>query len=437
MTKLAYTIIIFGSSTLWGVVNGWLLYFYLPPGASPLIPLASYSLIILVSKAINIAIGLPIGYISDHTSSSWGRRLPYIIGGAILMPVLFVLLWTPPHDKGPTLTFLYLFLVLVAFNLAFQVHLIPYDSLLPELVVGEKERVTISTWKAGFLLGGSILAGFTGPLISSMGYVRSMWTFAIVVAPILILPGFFLRKQVNLKYQAIRQTSFLTSLKATFRNRNFQVFASAWIPLWTASILIIQTMPFIVTEVCRLTEAQAAYFYLSGIAITLIAFPFINRLSERYSIKAVYRSSLLAGAISLPSLMLIGDWIPVPLLAQGIVWVVLQGASLAGTQILPNAIIAEIIDNDEQLTKQRREGSFYSVWGVLNQVSSGLATAIVPLFLLVGRSKFDPQGPLGVRLLGLFGGFLLLISFWGFHQYKPEKSEGEQTKSLSVKVGEL
>ncbi len=423
MKWLAYTIITLGSSTLWGVVSGWLIYFYLPPGEPPIVPLAVYSIVILVSKVVNIVIGLPIGYLSDHTNSSWGRRLPYVIGGAILLPVLFVLLWTPPHAGASTSVPVYLFLVLIAFNLVYEVHQVPYESLLPELAVGEKDRVAISSWKTGFLLGGNILAGFTGPLIGSLGYVQTMWIFAIVAAPILILPGFFLRKRIDLSYQTTRQISFINSLKATFSNRNFQIFALSWGLVWTGATLVLETLPYIVTEVCRLQEADAVYFYLPAIGITLLAFPFINQLSERYGMKTIYRGSLLAGAITLPTLMLIGDWMPVPLLAQGILWVVLQSASLAGAQILPGAMVAEITDYDEHLTGQRREGSFYSVWGLLNQASSGLGLAIIPLFLLLGRSKLDPQGPLGVRLLGLFGGLLLLVSFWVFHFYKLDKSK--------------
>jgi Na+/melibiose symporter-like transporter len=110
--------------------------------------------------------------------------------------------------------------------------------------------------------------------------------------------------------------------------------------MWTAATLVLETLPFVVTEVCQLKESDTVYFYLPAIAITLVAFPFITRLSERYGMKAIYRGSLLAGAISLPGLMLIGDGIPIPLLAQGIIWVVLQSASLAGAQILPSAMIA-------------------------------------------------------------------------------------------------
>jgi len=423
MTWFAYTVISLGSSIFWGVASGWLIYYYLPPGAPPLVPLALYSIVILVSKFVNIVVGMPVGYLSDHTNSKWGRRLPYVIGGASLLPVLFILLWTPPIDGGSTSTAIYLFIILVAFNLAYEIHQVPYESLLPELAVGEKERVAISSWKMGFLLAGNILAGFAGPLIDKYGYIHTMWIFAIIAAPLLILPGFFLRKRVNLSYQPPeRKITFIESLKVTFGTKNFQIFSIAWVLFYTASTLVIETLPYIVTQVCRLEEADAVYFYLPAIFVTLLAFPLVNNLSARYGMKSVYRGSLLIGALCLPLLMLIGPWIPIPLIAQGIIWIVLQSAGLAGAQILPSAMLAEITDNDHHMTGQRREGSYYSVWGLLNQASSGFALAVIPLFLLLGRSKLDPQGPLGIRLLGMLGGLLLFAAFAVLGKYKLDKA---------------
>jgi len=425
MTWLAYTIITLGSSTLWGIVSGWLLYFYLPPGYHPLVPLAFYSIVILVSKAVNIFLGLPIGHLSDRTDSSWGRRLPYIIGGAFCLPIFFLLLWMPPDTAASNSNLIYLAVVLVGFNLAYEIHQIPYESLLPELAAGEKERVRISGWKTGFLLGGNILAGFAGPLIGSLGYTSTMWIFALGVTPILILPGFFLRKRMDVSTRPVRQISFASGLKVTFGNRGFMSFIVSWGLMWTATTLILETLPFIVTEVCKLSEADTVYFYIPAIGVTLLAFPFITRLSARYGANKVFSGSLLASALTLPILMAIGKSIPLALKTQGIVWMVLQSASLAGAQILPSAMLAEIADADERLTGQRREGSYYSVWGLANQVSSGVATAAIPIFLLLGRGQFEPQGPLGVRLLGLAGGLLLFASFWIFSRSGLKKNEPE------------
>jgi GPH family glycoside/pentoside/hexuronide:cation symporter len=430
MIRLAYTIITLGSATLWGLVGGWLLYFYVNSHAQPLVSLALYGLVMLGSKTINIIIALWVGYASDRTHAHWGRRLPYIIGGGVFLPVLFYFLWRPPYENNPAGNLLYLLIALIAFGAVYQIHQVPYEALLPELAVTEKERVGISTWRTGFLLGGNLLAGAAGPLISRWGYADSMGVFAAVAAPIIILPGFFLRRHVNQEAKPVQKIPFTAGLKTTFANTSFQVFILSWGLMWIASTFIISLIPFIVTEICGLDTSYTIYFYLSAIIATFAALPLVNRLSKRYGIKTVYQGSLLAGGISLPLLMLIGEWFPISLFAQGILWIILQGVSLAGVQVLPSSMVAEITDHDQVIMGHRREGSFYSVWGLFNQVSAGLAHAIIPLFLLLGHARTDPDGPLGVRLLGLMGGILLITSFWVFRGYHPKAARGHVLNRL-------
>ena len=50
-----------------------------------------------------------MGYISDNTRTKWGRRRPYIFGGAILAGIIFALMWQLPSGyidiaaKTPTI----------------------------------------------------------------------------------------------------------------------------------------------------------------------------------------------------------------------------------------------------------------------------------------------------------------------------------------------
>jgi hypothetical protein len=46
---------------------------------------------------------------------------------------------------------------------------------------------------------------------------------------------------------------------------------------------------------------------------------------------------------------------------------------------LPPAFAAEITDYDEQLTGQRREGAYYSTWGLLDQLINNAALVLLPL----------------------------------------------------------
>ena len=75
--------------------------------------------------------------------------------------------------------------------------------------------------------------------------------------------------------------------------------------------------------------------------------------------------------------------------------------------------LAEITANDPG-----QQGPLYAFGNLVDQLSSGLALALIPLFLLLGRSTAEPFGPLGVRLLAPAAGIFLLAAFFTFEQYK-------------------
>jgi GPH family glycoside/pentoside/hexuronide:cation symporter len=183
-----------------------------------------------------------------------------------------------------------------------------------------------------------------------------------------------------------------------------------------SATFVLETIPYIATEICRGSEAETVYFYIAPIIVSLICFPVVTWLSNRYGKRIIFLSSLWLGALVLPGLFFISDSIPVPLLWQGVIWICLEAIALSGAQVLPSAIAAEITDEDAKATGQRREGSYYSTLGLLDQASSGAASALIPLFLLLGRSHSDTYGPLGVRLLGLVGGVILFIAFLVFRK---------------------
>jgi len=85
--------------------------------------------------------------------------------------------------------------------------------------------------------------------------------------------------------------------------------------------------------------------------------------------------------------------------------------------VLSSAFIAEITDHDEEETGQRREGVYFAVMKVFDQLFSGIALLLLPVILLLGRSRSLPQGPLGVRATGVAAGLLMLLGFFVFTRY--------------------
>ena len=416
---IAFSLIMLGTTIAWSVNDGWLLYFYLPPegkGVS-LVPLAFYGIAILIARVVNAIVTPPIGYWSDNLRSKWGRRLPFMFTASLPLVISFFLLWMPPIQGESMTNLIYLGVILVFFNVAQNLVTIPLGSLLPELAEADRHRVRLTAWSASFQLIGVIMAGIAGLLIGRFGYVSMALIYAVVILPFLYLPFLVLREKPERQIEAAQRMGFLQSIWATITNRAFLMLTATGICFWTATTFLMQSIPYIVTEICQQDISATTYFYMVAVLPLLACYPLVNWLSARYGKWKVFSGSLLASAIVLPGLMLIGPWLPLPLLAQGLIWITLQAIAMSGVTMLPQAFAAEITDYDETLTGQRREGAYYSSWSLLGQIISGVAALALSLLFLLGRSQTDLHGPLGVRLTGLIGGALMFAAFLLFFKY--------------------
>jgi Na+/melibiose symporter-like transporter len=416
---VSYSLITLGSTVIWSVLSGWLLYFYLPPEGEgvALVPAALYGGVMFVTRVANAAMAPPIGHLSDRTRSRWGRRLPYMFASALPMLVFFVLLWTPPVPGYSIWNLVYVTLMLLIYNIAYGFNQITHTALLPEIAVTDRGRVRLSAWSASFFLLGMILGGLAGVLIERTGYATTALIYAAATLPFFYLPFLVLREPQARVIPAAERLNFRESVAAMLRNRSFLVMTATGIFYWGVTTLIQSVIPFIVTEICLLTKTDTLYFYLPALLASLACYPVVTRLANKFGKWAVFAGSLLASAVVLPGLMLVGDWLPASLQAQGMIWITLQSVAMAGVTMLPPAFGAEIADYDETLTGQRREGTYYATWGLLDQVINGVTAAALPLLLLLGRSRSDPHGPLGVRSVGLVGGVLMLVAFMIFLRY--------------------
>jgi len=416
---ISFSLIMLGTTIAWSVNDGWLLYFYLPPEGQgvTLVPLAFYGAVILIARIMNAIVTPPIGYWSDNLHSKWGRRIPFMFVASLPLVIAFFLLWVPPVQGESMTNLIYLGGVLVLFNVAQNLVVIPLGSLLPELAETDRHRVRLTAWSASFQLLGVIFAGTAGLIISRFEYVMMALIFAGVILPFLYLPFFVLREKPGRQIKAEQRMGFLESIRITITNRAFLMLTATGICFWTATTFLMQSIPYIVTEICQQDISTTTYFYIVAVLPLLACYPLINWLSARYGKWVVFSGSLLASALVLPGLMLIGPWLPVSLLAQGLTWIALQAIAMSGVTMLPQAFAAEITDYDETLTGQRREGAYYSAWSLLGQVISGVAALVLSLLFLLGRSQADVNGPLGVRLTGLIGGILMFAAFLLFFKY--------------------
>lgn len=427
---LGYALITLGSTAIWSVLNGWLLYFYLPPDNSgpALVPVALYGGTMLAVRAANALLAPPIGYLSDRTRGRWGRRLPYMAASALPMLVLFALLWNPPVGSASLWNLVYLAAILLLYNLTTTFNQIPYTALLPEIAVTESHRVRMSAWTSSSFMLGAVLGGLAGPLIGRLGYAGTARVYAVACLPLFYLPFLVLREHPRALQTSRPALTFREAIALVLRNHAFQVMTLTGIFYWGVTAAMQAVIPYIVTEICLRSVGETFDFYIPALITSLLCYPLVMWLANRFGKWRVFALSLLLSALVLPGLMWIGPWFPMPLKSQGLIWITLQAVAMSGVTMLPATFGAEITDYDAELTGERREGTYYAAWGLIDQVVQGLAAAALPLILLLGRSHTDPRGPLGVRAVGVVGGLAMFIAFLIFLRYPfrgGSRAEGE------------
>ena len=84
-----------------------------------------------------------LGYISDHTTSKWGRRRPYIFCGAIAAGIIFALLWQLPEGKSEEYYFWFFLIGSFIFYLAYTMFATPWAALGYELTPDYHDRTRL------------------------------------------------------------------------------------------------------------------------------------------------------------------------------------------------------------------------------------------------------------------------------------------------------
>src|SRR2546423_54564 len=111
----------------------WPLYYSAPRGDAhlpPLLPSLTVGALFTVGGILSGLDDAIVGWLSDRTRSRWGRRIPYIVVGAPLWSIFFLLIFVPPASAGHAATAVYFFLVFQALSLAGSIVVGPYEALL-------------------------------------------------------------------------------------------------------------------------------------------------------------------------------------------------------------------------------------------------------------------------------------------------------------------
>lgn len=144
--------------------------------------------LMLVTKIIDAITDPIMGFIADQTRTKGGRYRPYLIYGSPVLGVLIYLLFSAP-ELSPAMKIVFIYVVYIAYSLAFTVVGIPFTSLVPVLAKDSTERTMVVSWKNVMIqVGRLFITSFALPIVEAFGGGTIGWgRFGALVGAIITL----------------------------------------------------------------------------------------------------------------------------------------------------------------------------------------------------------------------------------------------------------
>jgi glycoside/pentoside/hexuronide:cation symporter, GPH family len=367
-----------------------------------------------------------IAQFSDRSKHPKGRRIP-IMKWAILPSLLFCfLVFYPVNGTESTTNVVWLALMLIGFYVASTTYIIPYNALLPELAGTSEAKVRLATWQSvGYVFGIGIASNafnltdvFMDVMhISRLGALQwTVFCFAALAALFMYIPVL----AINEKQWCEGKPSAIPMKKAlrqTLTNRNFLLFIVADFSYFIAVTIITSGLVFFVTILLRLPESIGNKLMITMVLVSFLFYPIVNILARKVGKKIVVLFSLGLLSLIFLGVYSLGKWNLDPKV-QIFGLIAFAAIPLASLNILPNALLAEIIRKDSEDTGENKEAIYFAVRYFFVKIAQTIGIALFSMFLLYGK---EVGNDFGIRMNGLLGFGLCVLAtviFLAFNEKK-------------------
>ena len=375
-----------------------------------------------------------VGSWSDNFRSSWGRRHPLLILGAIPSTLLFFALFAPLSHLSELGIFTWLLVVSILLRTAMTIYFVPYTAMGAELSTDYDQRTIIA--KARITIGW--IAGMALPAIAYSFFFKSQdgidgrlladnyWNFGILSALIAGLTAAICiigTRSVIPKLplgdvsKIFNWSDPYDDLKTIMINRNFRISIGSNLAFGMTTGVYATLSLYLSTFFWELSTAQLAGLVVPTAIATFIAFIALGNLSSRFDKPALLAFCSIILAIN--SLWLFAgrlfDLLPENndpmlylLIALNTAFGVLMIVSL---QILSASFGADILDEIELKTGKRQEGVLFSVGAFLSKSTIGAGALVAGIAIdLIGIESTSLPGQVSADVLQALGWFTLIIT---------------------------
>lgn len=411
-----------GWSILGGVINAWLVTFYLPtagdiangavsyimPGLIVFGSLTVLGVISFICRIFDAFTDPWIATLSDKSKNPKGRRIPFMRAAAIPFALVTVLVFCAPVNAISGVNVAWILAFLILYYLFMTMYCTPYNALISEFGKTQEDRMYISTAISLTYFIGTMLAYlpfvFAGPLQAAgvafnQSYRICFIALAFLALICMLLPTFLLRER-DFVDAAPSQTGTFRSLAATFRNREFRFFVGSDVMYWIGLTLFQTGLPFFVKVSMGLDESYTMIFLGGMTVLSACFYPVVSRFVKKFGKKKMVIFGFFGLALAYIVTALIGV-LPLPGILFGVVIVVIAAFPMALLGIIPQSIVADIAEEDSLRTKEKREGMFFAARTFAMKLGQSVAMLTFTSLAILGAAQDTGANDITASSFGL------------------------------------
>ena len=404
-----------------------------------------------------------MGFISDNTKSKWGRRKQYVLLGAIIMGISFIIMWQLYKDNTVDYNFTYFLLWSLVFYVGLTIFSVPYVAMGYEMSNDFHERTNIMAVAQFIGQWAWVIAPWFWVIMDDKSFFESgevavrelaIWV-GIICMVFAMIPAIFIKSKstLNEKYDSITFKNILKSLHTIFiLNFGQALKIKAFRKLCVATFLIFNAF----NTVAAFTYFIIVFFLFNGatgpdgawwwptlfgsvgaLVTTFLVIPVVTQMSKKIGKKKAFivsQSVSIIGYIMLWFLFIPGKpylfLLALPFFSFGI----------GGLFTLMMSMTADVIDLDELNTGKRREGIFGAIYWWMVKFGFGIAGGLSGVIFSVigwesGGATQSEEALFGLRLffsgLPILGTLIAIYIMWDYDL--SEEKAGEIRAKLETR----
>ncbi|MCI4665869.1 MAG: MFS transporter [Neomegalonema sp.] len=329
--------------------------------------LAAIGAVFVFARLVDAISDPLVGWASDRWRTRFGRRKLWL---ALSTPLVCISVWmamAPP----PEVSLGYVALWITALTLSWTLALTPYFAWSLETSTDYSGRARVSTWReTGFLLGtfaaAALYANYDG---------GEHGLYAIAVAVVLTMPLcavaalLFAPEPKDRSRKTAAPLDWRAGVRAMRANGPFLRLMACHAINSAANALPAALFLLFATSVLGAGDGGAGLLLTLYFVAAIVAAPFWNWASRRWSKHRVWATALAFNALAFWPALTLGDG---DLVAFAVISL-LTGLAFSADVILPPAILADVVDVDTAETGRQRTGVYMAVWLVVLKAASAFA----------------------------------------------------------------